>query len=408
MANRKFIFVNTDFEYEEEAESVSTSSGSGDVGKLATLDANGKWDISFIPDSVTNDRDWKDSVRFATTAALPASTYANGTGGVGATITADANGAFPTTDGVTPALNDYLLVKDQTGSELENGIYEITQLGDGGNPWILTRRTDADEDSEVSGGMAVPIEEGTANGDKYALLTSNGNIDIGVDAQNFALQNTTNLTAGDGIDITSNVVAVDLVADGGLEFATGELQVKFADTSVAADLDGTNGLHAISAQDLSQNGATQGANILGADPTTISVSSATTIQGVLEDLDNAIGEPGVDYTSGGVTIGDLVYVSSNDTVLPVPITGLSSIQWAIGCASATVAASGTVKVLSNDVVISGVISGLSPTAGDRVFWTGSALTLTAPSTTGALVWQVGVAKNASDLHVDIKRIKRNF
>lgn len=121
-SNRKFLFVNAGFEIEEEQLSVTTSAGAGDAGKLATLDSSGKWDISLIPDAVFNDRDWKESVRAATTAALPAVTYANGTGGVGATLTADANGALPAQDGVTLVVNDRLLVKDQA-AQLQNGIY---------------------------------------------------------------------------------------------------------------------------------------------------------------------------------------------------------------------------------------------------------------------------------------------
>jgi len=408
MANRKFLFVNADHEIEEEVESVDTSSGSGDAGKLATLDSDGKWDVSMIPDSIINGMDRKDSVRGATTAALPASTYNNGTAGVGATLTADANGAFPAIDGVTYALSEEILVKDQAAG-LQNGPYVLTQLGDGSNPWILTRREDADEDSEVTAGMTLPIAEGTANENKTAFLTTNDPITVGTTALNYTLVNTSNLTAGDGVDITGNVVSADLVADGGLEFSSGEIQVKFADTSVAADLDGTNGLHAISAEDLSSNGANQGAHIIGGDPTSIPQSSQTNVQGILEDMAAAIVAPGVEYTAGtgGVTAGDLLYVSGNDTVLPLPITGGTSSNWGVGLAATTEIASATVRSTEDDEVLTGVLTALSPTAGDKVFWDGSALTLTAPSGGGSLVWQVGVAKNVNDLHIDIERVKRN-
>ena len=121
------IDETTDQDYEYVGElTISTSSGSGDQGKIPELNADGKLDLSFLPDSLINDRDWKDSVDFATTAALPAVTYDNGTSGVGATLTADANGAFPTTDGVTPALNDFVLVKDQAAG-LQNGIKARTR-----------------------------------------------------------------------------------------------------------------------------------------------------------------------------------------------------------------------------------------------------------------------------------------
>ena len=42
--------------------------------------------------------------------ALPASTYDNGSNGVGATLTADANGALPTIDGVTLSAGDRVLI----------------------------------------------------------------------------------------------------------------------------------------------------------------------------------------------------------------------------------------------------------------------------------------------------------
>ena len=51
--------------------------------------------------------DYKASVRAATVAALPANTR------TGNTLDADGNGALPTIDGVTIALNDRVLIKDE-------------------------------------------------------------------------------------------------------------------------------------------------------------------------------------------------------------------------------------------------------------------------------------------------------
>jgi hypothetical protein len=89
------------------------------------------------------------SVLAATTAALPAATYANGTAGVGATLTATANGAFPDQDGVAIPLGGRVLVKNQTAG-LENGIYTLTQVGSGSTPWILTRAVDFDTTAEMT------------------------------------------------------------------------------------------------------------------------------------------------------------------------------------------------------------------------------------------------------------------
>ena len=80
----------------------------------------------------------------ATTAALPASTYANGAAGVGATLTRVGNGALPLQDNVSLSIGQRLLVKNQA-APAQNGIYSVTSLGDGGNPFVLTRVTDFDD-----------------------------------------------------------------------------------------------------------------------------------------------------------------------------------------------------------------------------------------------------------------------
>jgi len=76
----------------------------------------------------------------ATIAALPTVTYNNGTSGVGATLTATANGAL-SVDSVTPGANARILVKDQAAG-LQNGVYVVTTVGDGSTPFVLTRATD--------------------------------------------------------------------------------------------------------------------------------------------------------------------------------------------------------------------------------------------------------------------------
>ena len=76
-------------------------------------------------DQVAQGLDAKPSARAATTANLSA-TYSNGSAGVGATLTASSNGAI-TMDGVSPVVNDRILVKDQT-APAQNGIYVVTCL----------------------------------------------------------------------------------------------------------------------------------------------------------------------------------------------------------------------------------------------------------------------------------------
>jgi len=95
----------------------------------------------------------KPAVEIATTANLVA-TYSNGTSGVGSTLTGTSNGAFPEIDGVTltsitPGSNG-VLVKNQS-NPAHNGRYNLTQVGDGSSPWILTRCGLCDQSSEIPG-----------------------------------------------------------------------------------------------------------------------------------------------------------------------------------------------------------------------------------------------------------------
>jgi phage-related tail fiber protein len=105
----------------------------------------------------------------ATTAALPAATYNNGSSGVGATLTANANGAIGTVGGYSGlAVGGRVLVKDQADAK-QNGIYVVTALGDGSNPWVLTRAADNDgaPTNEVEAGDMTFVQEGTLAGTQW-------------------------------------------------------------------------------------------------------------------------------------------------------------------------------------------------------------------------------------------------
>lgn len=98
--------------------------------------------------------------------ALPANTYANGTSGVGATLTANANGVFPTIDGVTPAVGQFYLVAGEGNapSSANNGLYQLTTLGSATTAWVLTRATTLDQSAEFLQGLQVGIKGGTVFG----------------------------------------------------------------------------------------------------------------------------------------------------------------------------------------------------------------------------------------------------
>ena len=154
----------------------------------------------------------KPQVIAATTANLDA-TYSNGTNGVGATLTANSNGAFPQIDGVSvTTVNGQrgVLVKNQTNAA-HNGRYNLTTQGDSENPWVLTRCGLCDEASEIPGAY-VFVTDGTANGqtgwvqhvdNPATFIVGTDDIDV------FQFAGAGTVTAGTGIDVAGNQVSVD-------------------------------------------------------------------------------------------------------------------------------------------------------------------------------------------------------
>lgn len=87
----------------------------------------------------------------STNSALPTYTYANGTLGVGATLTMSSAGVM-TIGGLAVVLNDIVLVKDETGTSTPyNGLYKVTTAGTATVAGVLTRNTDNDQTGEFVG-----------------------------------------------------------------------------------------------------------------------------------------------------------------------------------------------------------------------------------------------------------------
>ena len=138
-------------------------------------------------DAVKQALDIKASAKVATTANL-AYTYDNGAG----TLTAGSVGAV-SIDGValdtvhvadvpgTPGVPQRILVKDQTDA-FQNGIYNVTTVGDGSNALVLTRSIDADTDEDLTGGTFVFVEAGTAGGNNGFVFTHDGIPTLGTTA----------------------------------------------------------------------------------------------------------------------------------------------------------------------------------------------------------------------------------
>ena len=150
-------------------------------------------------DATISGMDWKGSVRAATTGPITLS-------------------GTQTIDGVAVIAGDRVLVKDQAAGAA-NGIYTVAAGAWG-------RAADADASAEVSPGMVVPVEEGTVNGDKAFILTTNGAITLGTTALTFTqlpgastayvagaglsmTGSTFDVGAGTGITVGADAIAID-------------------------------------------------------------------------------------------------------------------------------------------------------------------------------------------------------
>jgi hypothetical protein len=194
-------------------------------------------------DAVKTGLDIKDSVRVATTTTLSVSAAGSG---VGKTLSNTGTLAAIEIDGITLALGDRVLVKDQGGvnPHEDNGIYTVTTLGDGSTPWVLTRAIDADQNpntvgfSEVTAGLFTFVEEGTVNQDSGWVLTTDnpividttqlaftqfsgaGSVDAGEGLSRIGT--TLNVGEGDGILVTADHVSVNTsIAGDGLTATAG-------------------------------------------------------------------------------------------------------------------------------------------------------------------------------------------
>ena len=150
--------------------------------------------------------DFKDSVRAATTANIPAI----------------AGGAPSTLDGVTLVAQDRILVKSQTTTS-QNGIYRVSVLGSGlDGTWVRTTDADGLPSGELSSGAFVYVEEGTVNAQNQYVITTAGTITVGTTGITWGLfSGAGKITVGNGLTKTANNIDVTLGASSGLETTSG-------------------------------------------------------------------------------------------------------------------------------------------------------------------------------------------
>jgi hypothetical protein len=152
----------------------------------------------------------KEPVVAATSGNL-AGTYDNGTAGLGATITKASNGSIGTIDSQAVTVGDRILLRAQTDAK-QNGIYTITAVGDGSNPYVVTRATDSDNSpsAELTGGTFCLVTGGATFTNAGFVVTNSGTVVIGTDNINYEqFSASQTVTAGVGIVKTGSEIAIN-------------------------------------------------------------------------------------------------------------------------------------------------------------------------------------------------------
>jgi hypothetical protein len=152
-------------------------------------------------------------VRVESPTALNA-TYANGTAGVGATLTNAGTQAALVIDGVTLSVADRVLIYTQANAA-HNGVYTVTSVGSGSTNWVLTRALDADnsaigDPNGLGSGDAFYVKEGTTGAGELYVMNTTGTITVGTTAINFAQISSAQIySAGTGLTLTGTQYSVN-------------------------------------------------------------------------------------------------------------------------------------------------------------------------------------------------------
>lgn len=188
------------------------------------LDAANKYYV----DNVATGLDVKQSCRVSTTVNIPGSSYSSATKTIAGSVGGDGTLVL---DGVTVAMGDRVLVKDQT-DRTQNGIYTVTRAGSMYLQYILTRAEDFDTSAEASPGSFTFIEEGTTNADTGWVMKSDQV--IALDTSNIdwiQFSGAGSITVGRGLNRSGNVInfgsANTDYTTGALPYASGTTTIGF-------------------------------------------------------------------------------------------------------------------------------------------------------------------------------------
>jgi len=447
--SKKFIFVNAQGDYEEtagayeSADFVAASAGIDDAGKPIKLDATGKIAASLLAFGVI---DHDQLLNFSadehfTVASIDHGSIAglgdddhtqyskvDGTRDFTGVVAYDAAKSFnDPAQLVDKNYVDTQIAASGTSAEWQESVLDIL-LTPPGSPSTGDRYLINGTGTGAWAGHDYEIVE--YNGSSWEFTTVTTGTFVSVDDETDSIyyfggagpwvkKEFEALTASTGVEIVSSDIRLNLLSGGGLKITSNEVGVEPGDFAGAGLVDdgsdnlaidwstAFNDAKAVKAEDLASVANGKGASIIGIEDVG-GYTSTTDVEAALQEIyaEIAAGVGGIEYTvgTGGVSAGDLVYISANNTILPYD--DITVAQAIIGVAAETKSAGQLVKVLANDTVLTGILSGA--TAGTKYYWDGSNgwVTSIAGFGSGEYIWLGGIAKNATDVHVDVMFVKK--
>ncbi len=264
------------------------------------------------------------AVLAASTGALTV-TYANGVLGVGATLTNAGAQVALTLDGVTLAVADRVLIKNQA-STFQNGIYVVTTVGTGATNWVLTRATDYDQAADIVQYGVVLVNQGTISAGLLYQETGAGPWTMGTTPIVFALYSTAALAVP--VLLSQGGTSASLTANnGGIFYSTASAGAILAGTATARQMLQSGATAAPAWSTATYPATTTASQIL--------YSSATNVVG---EITTAVG--GVLITSAGSVPSFLANPSATGRFLQ-SVSGAASI-WSTAGFPTSVGSAGTV------------------------------------------------------------------
>ena len=342
-------------------------------------------------DAIASGIHFHEAVNLATTAALPANTYNNGASGVGATLTANANGAL-SVDSTLTVVSERILVKNQAAGA-QNGVYTVTQVGSAGTPYILTRSTDMDSVgtgvNEIDEGDFFLVTSGVANVNTAWVQQTPPPITIGTTAivfQQFSAPIT--YTAGTGLSesptYTFNIATTGVTA---ATYGSASQVPVFAVNAQGQLTSVTNTAIAI-------NGSAVSGNITGsAGSVANALTLGTYLTGTSYNGSSAV-TAAVDATSTN-TVSKVVARDSSGNFAAGTITAALSGNASTATAATNISGGAANQIPYNTASATTSFITAPTTAGTYLNWNGSAFAYTAISTPSSVTFNNGGSGDAS-------------